>query len=505
MYISMQISVLFFSFCLIACSNPTIHTQSTQEDTVGAFTDLTDTGDIIDTSEPLPSASIPNPFVVEEDQSLGLVNTSFDLEEVLEYGYLQDACAWYEQYPDDEYFELLCGKYMFFYEGFGGMGIPKPLFDFVNSEFRDYLGDGFERYGMIADPYSPDKNPIGYGEGSPMGSVKTMAYSCASCHFGQLPDGRYSVGMANYDYDIGKQFLTFMLLPSSVMWGFKDEEHSAEALSIIDPMRRKIQGNPLLLATMGWELLPLLWESDISASQMSKETEEAYASWQSGTMDVFIAPLPIDDQVHVVAKIPTLWNIPNREEQERFSMQNAQLSWIGTSPSVEHFLRGFLALGDSGWTIEDVRPLIRYLETLQAPKTLENLNPASLERGKELFWNSCIDCHQGYQGSSIELFDYEEIGTDEQMKYTLDADLDGEVCCGIDAHTTHQIKAPRLTGVWGKERLLHNGSVDNLDQLLCLHSTRDDETPIFGNVGHWYGCDFSVQDKIDIREFLKSL
>ena len=57
---------------------------------------------------------------------------------------------------------------------------------------------------MIPDPYSEEGRPIGYGPGKINGSVDTLAYSCASCHFGQLPDGRYSVGMGN-NYEAGKQ------------------------------------------------------------------------------------------------------------------------------------------------------------------------------------------------------------------------------------------------------------------------------------------------------------
>ena len=108
---------------------------------------------------------------------------------------MEDACDLYEQFPYDEDLKLRCGKAMFFYEGFGGLGIPQPLLDFVSTKFTDELGEGFEAYGMIADPYSEEGRPIGYGPGAPMGSVDTLAYSCASCHFGQLPDGRYSVGM----------------------------------------------------------------------------------------------------------------------------------------------------------------------------------------------------------------------------------------------------------------------------------------------------------------------
>lgn len=447
-----------------------------------------------------------DPFRAEESQAQGLTNLSYSLEEVLEYGALEEACDLYAQFPEDEDLKLRCGKAMFFYEGYDGLGIPQPLFDFVSTKFPDEIGVGFTKYGMILDPYSEEQRPIGYGPGAPLGSVETVAYSCASCHFGQLPDGRYSVGKANYEYETGKQFLALMLLPMAIMPGFNDAEHNSEAIAIIDPLRQKIQNDWGLFAELGWNLLPLLWESDMSAAQVSIEVEEAYASWRSGTMDVFIPPLPIDDEVHVVSKIPTIWDIPTMEEQGEYEMDSAILAWNGTSDSLEHFVSGFIALsGSDSWDIEDVEPLLAYLETLQAPKTLEELDSGSVERGRTLFFDQCIDCHQGFRGSSVETYSFEEIGTDDQMMYIMDPDLDGEVTEGLDATTSYEIKAPRLSGVWSKTRLLHNGSVNTLEELFCLEGERDDDTPIFGNQGHEYGCEMSLEEREDIIAFLKSI
>ena len=448
-----------------------------------------------------------DPFRAEESQAQGLTNTDLSLEKVLEYGALDNACELYAEHPSDEDLKLLCGKAMFFYEGFDGLGIPQPLFDFINTKFPDEIGIGFTEYGMILDPYSEHQRPIGYGAGAPLGSVETLAYSCASCHFGQLPDGRYSVGKANYEYDAGKQFLALMLLPNAIMPGFNDAEHDPDAIAIISPMRQKIQDDWGMFAELGWNLLPLLWESDMSAAQVSIEVEKAYASWRPGTMDVFIPPLPIDDEVHVVSKIPTIWDMPTREEQEEYEMNNgAMLSWNGASPTIDHFVSGFIALsGSDTWDIADVEPLLAYLETLQAPKIQQELNLDAVERGRAIFFDQCIDCHQGFRGSSIETFSFDEIGTDDQMKYIMDPDLDGVVTSGLDAEASHEIKAPRLSGVWSKTRLLHNGSVDSLEELFCLEGERNDDTPIFGNQGHEYGCEMSTQEREDIITFLKSI
>ena len=495
-------------FLWLACvDSKSIEFSDDTDGSINDFGEIEDTGHFdTEDSNDVFTETVVNPFPVDDSYEYGLTNTSFVLEEVLEYGALEDACDLYYQFPNDEDLRLRCGKAMFFYEGFGGLGIPQPLLDFVSTKFPDELGPAFSEYGMIPDPYSEEGRPIGYGMGSPMGSVDTLAYSCASCHFGQLPDGRYSVGMSNNQYAAGKQFLSLMLLPQSVMPGFDDAEHDSDALDIIEPLREKLWNSPLLFAQMGWNLLPLLWESDMSAASITRDVEEAYASWKTGTMDVFIPPLPIDDETHIVSKIPTIWSIPNEREQQEFDMDSAMLSWNGGSPSLDHFVGGFLALGDSeSWSIEDVEPLLAYLETLKAPSTLESLEEVQVNTGRELFNNECLTCHQGYQGSSIELYSFDEIGTDDQMKYILDPELDGVSVSGVDASPTHQIKAPRLTGVWAKERLLHNGSVESLEELFCMEGPRTDSRPIFGNVGHTYGCDWSETEKINIIEFLHTI
>ena len=493
----------------LACGgeSKSILEQDIQEDLDDTSTDdLDEEEDVVDQQEDDDVESFIDPFPTADRETYGLTNTSYTLEEVLEYGALENACELYAEFPYDEDLKLRCGKAMYFYEGFGGMGIPQPLLDFVSTKFTDEIGEGFEAYGMFLDPYSEEGRPIGYGPGAPLGSVETLAYSCASCHFGQLPDGRYSVGTGNYDYEAGKQFLALMLLPQSVMPGFNDDEHDASALEIIQPLRQKLWDSPLLFAQMGWDMLPLLWSSDMSAAEISIDVERAYASWRSGTMDVFIPPLPIDDEVHIVSKIPSLWDIPTREDQAEFNMPSAMLAWNGASPHLEHFVSGFLALGDSAtWTIEDVEPLVAYVESLSAPKHLLDLDEDKMKDGLDLFNQECLDCHKGFQGSGTEIFSFEEIGTDDRMMYILDPDLDGISGLAVDNDPTHGIKAPRLTGVWAKTRLLHNGSVDSLEDLFCMYGERTDDQMIFGNMGHTYGCDWSDREKEDVIEFLKSI
>ena len=71
----------------------------------------------------------------------------------------------------------------------------------------------------------------------------------------------------------------------------------------------------------------------------------------------------------------------------------------------------------------------------------------------------------------------------------------------------HGLKAPRLAGVWTKEKLLHNGSINGLDELLCVGGSRPRiEMDALTNVGHEFGCDeLSDEEKQKLIDFLMQL
>jgi hypothetical protein len=164
----------------------------------GSASDDDDSAETPTTDDPI------DPFAARPDSTEGLINTSFDLEELLEFGSLQGACDAYHQDPTNRRLKLLCGKRMFFYEGFGTLGIPEPLMDWMSRNFPDEAGLAFTNYGLIQDPYeSTPEQPrhLGIGPGAMQGSTQTLALTCANCHFGKMPDGRYAVGYPNLQYE----------------------------------------------------------------------------------------------------------------------------------------------------------------------------------------------------------------------------------------------------------------------------------------------------------------
>ncbi|MEZ4294393.1 MAG: hypothetical protein R3B70_05420 [Polyangiaceae bacterium] len=457
-------------------------------------------------------AAVTDPFAAQPDTSEGLLNTSADLTALLENGALAGACEKYWAGDvGDRKARLLCGKEMFFYETYGTVGVPAILPEILLSDFADIVGPGFEKLGMVKDPSSDKEMPLGLAPGAPFGNLESVAFTCASCHFAKLPDGRYSVGAPNHDYEYGKHNLMMAVFPMVALLG-GEQNHDPDAIAVIKPLIDKVNANPGLKLSLTTKLLPLAGASGMTPS-FPKEAEHHYATWKAGTMDFLIEPLPINDTVHTVSKISALWGIPSDAEAQAAGMMHAMLGFTGGTKSLTRFAEQFVTFGggpEADWPEERVLPLVEYVESLRAPENPQTPDAELAAKGEALFVEQgCAGCHDGPRGSGKGLYSYEEIGTDDAMKHWLDPTLSGEPCCEApsppDEKPTHMLKSPRLVGLWAFSRFLHNGSVGDVGSLLCANGPRGTITePAFGDGGHTYGCDLDAGSKEALAAYLVS-
>ncbi|HVU04112.1 MAG TPA: hypothetical protein VHE30_20280 [Polyangiaceae bacterium] len=463
------------------------------------------------------SPSLPQ-FDSLPDESEGLTNVGADLNAVLENGDLTGACERYRAGATDRKTKLLCGKWMYFYESYSTAGVPAGLVDFELTELSEDVGPGFSAYGMIPDPTSEKHYPLGLAPTDSFGALPALAFTCASCHFGKLPDGRYAVGAPNHSYEYGKHILA-LLLPPFLGLGITGD-HDEAALASVQPMVDHILADSTKGAALQAAITDLTTGLsgsgvDPTAFGLSKADEAEYAAWKSGTMDFLIAPLPAKDDVLTISKISPLWELPRADEMKATHMRHAMLGWTGGTASLMNFLKAFVLFGGGKpdlWPEEKLEPLAEYIYSLRRPENPEPPPAADVERGAELFGSAgCNECHQGPRGSGLDLFRYEDVGTDDAMKRWFDADLDGTGCCGGSLGTgdelTHELKSPRLVGLWTMKRYLHNGSVDSLEDLFCLNGARPTvETPAYSDRGHDYTCDdaLSASDRKALIAFLKA-
>lgn len=437
-----------------------------------------------------------------------------DLEALLEYERIDGACDRWEAGERDEETKMLCGKWMFFYETFGTVGIPTALLEFGQNYYVDYYGPGFSKFDFVADPTSETGMPLGLAassgrvEGAP--EVGTHAFTCASCHFGQMPDGRYAVGYGNMSLEYGRfiaglgSAINLSVDPESEQ---VDPRLREELLPYVEQAEMR-DDYGAALAGLVTEISALGMNGPFDASSQSR-----FLDLQPGTMD-FLTPPLLDDEVWTVSRILSLWNLPSAEQRDAAGMPTEMLSWTGGTNRLDQFIVGFVALGVADteeWPKERIEPLEAYIRSLRVPELEEELDQAAVERGAGLFvQEGCLDCHNGPSGESDQAYGYDELGVDDQMQYIFGPDEDGTLCCGLDDGgesyvVTGGIKAPRLTGIDFQSRFLHNGSVENLDQLLCLEERPEDDALGQGSQGHEYGCELNADERTDLISYLRSL
>ncbi len=437
------------------------------------------------------------------------------LGRVLERDNLEGACDRWVAGARDDVTKYQCGKWMFFYETFGTVGIPKGILEFNQKWYQDYFGPGFNKFGFVPDPNNDKGMPIGLAPttGTLGDNIETVAFTCASCHFGQMPDGRYAVGYGNLQLDYGK-FIATLGSPLSLSMNANDQNVHPDVRAELGPLVETAKQDQSYMIELG-----ILGLSLLSASQENLPDAEGQAQFlalKPGTMD-FLTPPLVDDGVWTVSRILSLWNIPSEAQRAELGMEHEMLSWTGGAKSLDQFISGFVAIGvsDPGeWGPERIEPLKAYVASLQVPELETSLSQPMVEQGAEIFVREdCVGCHNGPSGESTQAYSFDEIGTDGAMEFIFNPDENDVLCCGFDDgddpdesyQVTRGVKAPRMVGVENQTSFLHNGSVDSLQQLFCMQTRPVDNNFAQGSQGHEYGCDLSQADKTALIMYLNSL
>lgn len=494
-----------FVLLLCACgSAPSPDAGSTPIDVPvdSGVTEPMDAGQTVLTDGGLSPRRFPvdaNPVTHDVDRSLAAV---------LETQALQGACEAVRAGSTDRATRLRCGKWMFFYETFGTVGVPAPLLDFNQKFYAGYFGRGFENMGFVADPASDGGMPIGIAPTTgKIGSITTRAFTCASCHFGKMSDGRYAVGYGNMSLDYGR-FLITLGAPLSLGFNANDPKVHPTVRAELGPYvtQAKAQSNYSIEAGLvGLQLLG----ADNSA-QMNLDEQAQFLALETGTMDFLTRPL-IDDGVWTVSRILSLWNLPDESQRAAHHMVHERLSWTAGVPTLQNFLEGFVVIGvgKAEWTPERLAPLAEYIRTLRTPELEQAPDAAVTAEGAQLFLSKgCVTCHDGPSGESAPIA-FDVIGTDGEYAKIYNAPPDGGPCCGLGgdaSYVTRSVKSPRLTGLAWQRRLLHNGSVTSLEELFCLAPRPMVTVPAQTAVGHEMTCEgLSAAEKQALIGYLRSL
>ncbi|WP_418296473.1 hypothetical protein [Microbulbifer sp. SA54] len=470
--------------------------------------------------------------------------------------------------------KLKCGKYYYFYGTFDTTGPPRALTDWMARYFSDYLGEGQSYFGQYADPnpvatvaassYNPavpsQQLPVGmaassgeFGNGIPV-----YSFTCAACHFKQMDDGNFAVGIGNTDYDYARQTALQGQLPYMFMFQKPDlitPELDLSWLAYFDviPQIQDELNAPIAAARqIPGAIDEFLAFNELMNAATTQEQRDALAkplnqqrldmaTW-TGVMD-FTTPPMQDDGVWNVTRILNVNEMvldPSVQKQHGFKY-HAGLGWTGGSFDEVSFIRSVISLSPSNaadpasrpefrYWVKEYRyfPIVEYIRTFREPAVPASVNQdhAMAKRGEALFDKHCSSCHNGPLGETGRPYAHGELNVESTHAniygtYWDPTALDGQggwetsiafiaanFPVGETGIYTRKVKSPRFISLWDNNRLLHNGSVWGLEELLTCRPDRVNHSSIAAeqlwNTGHNMGCNLSAGKKADLITFLEN-
>ena len=431
-------------------------------------------------------------------------------------------------------------------------GIPLRVLRVLPRMFPEYLPEGsqvedYSAFGMIQEEgYAM---PIGFSERRRF--VDLVGPNCAVCHVGSVRADEDSppqivLGMPANTLD----FLGFFkfLFDCASDWRFTPERIIAEMekdkpINIIDKQIYKV-------------VVPILQGQLLSRqAKLSFLFEPEHPPFGPGRVDTFntfkfdhfaeyYQDVEIDGAELIgTVDFPSIWNQRPRE--------GLQLHWDGNNDSVRE--RNFSAALAAGATREnvDIERMVRvedWLLDFPAPQYPFAIDKSQVERGREIFRQTCAECH-ALDGAKVgTVIPLAEIGTDrhrldsytEQLRKAQIAYTAGYPWAFTHFRKTNGYAAMPLDGIWARAPYLHNGSVPTLKDLLkpadrrpqqfylgddvyqpeavgfrhdvptsngrqlFLLDVRDPGNSNQGHSGKLYGTELSADDKAALIEYLKT-
>lgn len=366
---------------------------------------------------------------------------------------------------------------------------------------------------------------------------KVGVLGCVACHSGQAA-GYFIVGLGNKNIDVQKIGSDAVLVEKT--WG------------VLNALRYQTDAKYRDLTDFALDFAKTL-----SHPSISNETQGMVPTGIIQTWFYKQAQLPIPKLMRAAVKVPALWGYETKRKAGQFSDGLGDGSQPGWGIAVE------LTAGQSPEHIMEIMDKVSHAEDsfhhFLPPKYPFKINQVSAAKGKVLFVQTCQKCHGIYeQNSHGEPIFLEPKWIPHHVVKTDSERLDSvsETFLNlVDNNPLNSIMrskyrgkgffAPRLEGIWARFPYLHNASVPTVWDLLQPVTERpirfelknagtkekfdqkhlglkvereiilkenpknrslyDTHKMGHSNVGHEFGVKMSVQDKINIIEYLKTL
>lgn len=471
-------------------------------------------------------------------------DTGATLEEILQYDIIQSACPQYWQLLDAEdkplastdaekFYELevLCGKWMFIgWETSGKMPLPEILLDAMERSWPERVGQNFSNLGFLANPSDPSGRPLGIARSTTRYTgMPSVNVTCAACHVGKLPDGRYAIGAPNTKLHLS-EFNLISYYPLFAAMHKRERDKLSGNIKVfyeeLERSERRRIGNGE--GGIDWSNVVFKYSTLLrwigigpkglpDAQFVVMPPERDLQSWMNGRRGVFNPGAPmLTIQVENVPNlsIPQLWGISGHETE----FQAGRVAPVGQTTkysSLEKFISSAFIYAYQDLALvrpRYVNPLVSFLRQLKAPKTLESIPSAISESGRVLFTENCKSCHDGAAGESTRLYRSALVGTNPSLENPRENYVATTPIAKLVDSLSEQLKAElrpqpsgirsrRLSGIWSRQDLMIDGSVENLDDLFCINRQR-----LRGGSPHGELCgSFNLDEKTSLIAFLKTL
>ena len=389
-----------------------------------------------------------------------------------------------EKLTDEAYnrAKVLCGKDRFINLRMKTkIGVPIILLKAM--EKFEEIGPRLEGLGLLDDDsWQKERWPFGFVKAKHanpfavkrLTTNKIAGVSCAACHTGKLPDGRFSIGMTNENFKYGKmnQYTLFSIWMVDKR-KYDEKRWIPELISMYKDLRKNNK-NFFMKMLSASEKIPVnkfLLKNIIGEEPPSLATQRSFIKSEPGVFNGFAPSLNFQDK-ELYVSAPGIWALGSEKEShygtlaERANTQDfISEAYIYTNRTARYNKAMYL------------EPMAEYLKCLKSPKPLFKPTKALYEEGKKVFKNNCTSCHNLNHGGGSVSTPASLIGTPETFQNIFTDYQPQDIQSirtfrliqklGLDG-SAKNVKVRRLNGIWTRRNLTSNGQIKGFDHLFCL-------------------------------------
>jgi cytochrome c5 len=480
----------------------------------------------------LNSVSVFSQSCLMDNFDQKVINTANSLKEIAQKELLKNECdKYFKEYKErsdnkpslsDKLYnqsKVLCGKWIFLNLGMRtNVGIPVKVikviekFNGVGSQMKDlgFLTDNSWKDEAYPFGVVPVKHEKQFAL-KRIASNNIVQMSCAACHTGQLPDGRFSIGATNENLDYGR----FNLYAMFSLWMTDKRKNDPtrwlpEIIELYKKLEKENESSFLDQLKMV-ETIPLngdFIKYAIGEEPSPLETQKSFLQGQRGIYNGFAPSINFKDR-QIYLSSPQLYEAGKYSEAHYGSLAGLE--------SLDDFISEALVYTNRSTRYNNkmyIDPIKEFITCLKSPHNLSPKNDEAIARGKEIFKNKCMSCHDLPDGGGSKTQDFAIMGAPETYLNLFASykptEIQSEVTfkfltsLGLTG-SVEELKVRRLNGIWTRKNLTSNGQIKGLDHLFCLNQQRvltHNKDPKTQGIHYDLCTDYQEDEKRDLIETL---